>query len=216
MIDPNFSRASLLVSAALLTLATACGSVATTSGAGGSGGTTSGTTTTSSTSSTTTSTTTGSGGAAGGLCGGFAGTPCPADEYCDFGDNRCGGNDGSGVCMKRPVGCDKNLAPTCGCDQNVYDNPCLANAAGVDNNDNGFCQAPMGMFGCGAGFCFLATDFCQVTGSDVGGEPDSFSCQPLPADCAPTPSCACLDPGFCGGTCSATPDGGLKIFCPGG
>jgi hypothetical protein len=212
MIALNFARCASIAGAALLLMATACGNVETPSGGGGQGGTTS----SSSTTTTTTTTTTGGGGASGGTCGGIAGTPCPADEWCDFGDNRCGGNDNGGVCVKRPVGCEKNLLPTCGCDNQIHDNECDAHKAGVDVNDSGFCKAPAGMFACGAHFCTLGSYYCQVTGSDVGGTPDSFQCAALPAGCGAMPTCACLDPGFCGGTCSATPDGGLKIFCPGG
>jgi hypothetical protein len=208
-----------------------CGSAVTTGSGGGAtassagGGTSTATTATGTTSTATTGTSTASSTASGTgstsstgggtMCGGFTGALCAADEFCDYGDDRCGVADGGGTCTKRPAGCGKNLQPTCACDGMMYDNPCLANAAGFDANDNG-CPAPMGAFTCGSHFCTLGSQYCQHTTSDVGGQPDSYSCNPLPADCGAMPSCACLSAVPCAMMCVMTMDGGLMVNCPGG
>jgi len=160
--------------------------------------------------------TTGTGGAGGGgFCGGIAGIPCAADEYCDFSDDLCGGNDNGGVCLKRPLGCPDNFWPTCGCDGQVYANPCDANGHGVDVNDGASCKPPSGSVGCGPHFCAAGQEYCERDTSDVGG-PSTFTCKPLPPLCEAPPSCACLANVQCGGLCQTQPDGGLVVTCPGG
>lgn len=160
-----------------------------------------------------TSASTGAGG--GTVCGGFTGKPCAATEYCDFPDNLCGAADGPGVCTPRPQACDDIYQPTCGCDGQVHGNGCDANASGTDANDLGGCTPPAGMFGCGAIFCQLGSQYCEEDGSDTGG-PSFFSCKPLPAGCGSAPSCACLSSVVCGTACMPTADGGLQVTCFGG
>jgi hypothetical protein len=57
---------------------------------------------------------------------------CAATDYCRFAPNQCGG---AGTCEPRNVTCwassNKPLKPVCGCDGKVYQNYCLAAAAGV-------------------------------------------------------------------------------------
>ncbi|MFT3769892.1 MAG: hypothetical protein QM820_31055 [Minicystis sp.] len=151
------------------------------------------------------------------ICGGELGAPCPPDEYCDFGDNQCGGNDGTGICTKRPVGCPDNAQPVCGCDGQIHGNECDAQASGSDISILGGCKPPPGKFGCGAQFCALGTEYCERFNSDIGGEPPTFTCQPIPAFCAgPDASCSCLTEVPCGSNCSTTGDGGLQVICLGG
>ena len=69
----------------------------------------------------------------GAVCGGFAGTPCAADEWCDFATNDCGGSDNTGTCRTRPIACDDNLDPVCGCDGQTYGNACEAAKAVTHN-----------------------------------------------------------------------------------
>lgn len=68
------------------------------------------------------------------VCGGLAGAQCGADEVCIFSvGESCGDADFQGLCAKRPTTCaGTNGSPVCGCDGEVYQNACMANAAGVD------------------------------------------------------------------------------------
>lgn len=78
----------------------------------------------------------GAGGASGRACGGPAGLPCPAEEYCAFvGGAQCGDSDASGVCRPRPEACAQHCEGACGCDGQLYCNPCMAHAAGADATD---------------------------------------------------------------------------------
>lgn len=216
----------LVLGAAAVVMAslTACGSsVSSSTGAGGQGGdpvtsstsSTSATTTSSATSTTSATTSAGTGGGMPTVCGGKLGKPCAADEFCDYPDNSCGVFDSTGVCVKRPVTCPDNYQPTCGCDGTVYSNVCDANAAGSDENDNGVCAAPSGMFGCGAHFCALDSEYCEIALSDVGGVPSTYTCRPLPSGCS-IPTCGCLANAPCGASCTTTADGGLAVTCAGG
>lgn len=149
------------------------------------------------------------------VCGTFGSEPCAPDEYCDFTDDQCG-SAGPGVCVKKPLGCDGNFEPTCGCDGAIHGNVCEAASAGADVSNLGGCKPPPGTFGCGAKFCTLGAEYCEDFYSDVGGEPPTFTCKLLPEPCAPMPGCACLADVLCGFNCAVTGDGGLKVSCGGG
>src|SRR5262245_32463206 len=113
----------------------------------------------------------GASGGSAGRCGGVTSAPCPPDSFCDFASDQCGGTDRSGLCTPRPLGCDLEYIPTCGCDGTVYGNPCEANTSGVDVSNLGGCYAPPGMFPCGWTFCAF-NEYCVRALSDVGGYPD--------------------------------------------
>ena len=167
---------------------------------------------------TTTTTATNEGGGGGGQgggseCGGAAGLTCGADEYCNYGDNSCGATDSTGICTPRPMACDDIYQPTCGCDGTVYSNECDANVVGQDASGLGGCTAPAGTFACGQTFCADGQQYCQRAISDVGGEPDSYTCVSLPAGCD---ACACLANEPCGSSCEQAPGGGLTVTCLGG
>jgi hypothetical protein len=156
----------------------------------------------------------GAGGAGGGaICGGLAGSSCPPGDYCDYPDKMCGGNDGEGTCTPAPLGCPDIYEPVCGCDHQVYGNSCAADAAGSDVDDLGGCTPPPGMFGCGANFCELASQYCEIVGPGVEGGTTSYTCQQLPAGCGAPPSCGCLTNVTCGGDCMTTVDDGLEVIC---
>jgi hypothetical protein len=80
------------------------------------------------------------------ICGGLAGSVCATDEWCDYPDSAvaCGGDDSTGVCMKKPGGCPTDCPGVCGCDGNFYCNACDASAAGVDIDPNVACASAGG------------------------------------------------------------------------
>jgi hypothetical protein len=61
--------------------------------------------------------------------------------------------------------------------------------------------------------CPPASNYCQRT---IGGPPGAmphYSCQPLPAACGASPSCACLASVSCGAQCMGTKDSGFTVTC---
>lgn len=161
----------------------------------------------------------GSGGGSGMVCGGIVGDTCPGGEVCDYPDDLCGGADGQGLCIALPVACTEELDPVCACDGMIYDNPCMALAAGTDVSNLGGCPVMPGFFECGPKQCNAASEYCQHTTSDVANQPDSWICMPFdPNSCAvavPTCMCVTTETQACGGTCEDG-DGGVTVHCPGG
>jgi hypothetical protein len=148
---------------------------------------------------------------AGAFCGGFAGTPCAATEFCDYDDNSCGLADQTGICRPRPEVCTLIFDPVCACDGLVYPNECTANSEGSDLNAQGTCEVPTGMFTCGFKQCDLQTQYCLHEPRRSG--PDTFTCAALPA-CPSTPAtCACLASERCGNACSGNGSVGLRLTC---
>ncbi len=156
------------------------------------------------------------GGGSGRACGGFAGTNCPPGEFCDFGRNSCGRSDEGGTCRARPGGCPDLFSPVCGCDGNVHSNECDAQAIGVDVDASGACPLMVGQFTCGFRACSVMTEYCQRGVSDVGNEPDSFTCMDRPNGCNAAGSCACLSGEPCGSLCEGSAAEGMTLTCPGG
>ncbi|HVV86481.1 MAG TPA: hypothetical protein VHE35_25665 [Kofleriaceae bacterium] len=156
--------------------------------------------------------------AGGTVCGGILGVPCAADEYCDFPLDSCGFTDEQGTCKPRPEACPDGIVaePRCACDNMVYGNECDAYAAGFDLNAAGGCAVPDGWFACGYTQCNLFTDYCQHDVSDIGGEPDTFTCKPLPGCPSQFPTCGCLADEPCGSFCTGDGPTGLTLTCPGG
>ncbi|MBL0221157.1 MAG: hypothetical protein IPQ07_45790 [Myxococcales bacterium] len=156
-------------------------------------------------------------GGSGRLCGGFGGGVCGANEFCDFGRNTCGASDESGTCRSKPSGCTDNFDPVCGCDHLVHSNECDAQAVGVDVDASGACPVTTGTFACGFRTCQTASQYCQRGVSDIGGEPDTFTCKPLPGTCGVGgASCTCLAAEACGSFCAGAGTSGLTLTCPGG
>jgi hypothetical protein len=72
--------------------------------------------------------------------------------------------------------------PVCGCDGKIYPNACTANMANVDTSVDAPCAAPSGYFRCGAQFCVLGMEFCEVLGMDGPSNPSFFATSsPAPA-----------------------------------
>ena len=141
---------------------------------------------------------------------------CDATQFCDWDGNFCGTRSWEeGTCEPRPDGCDDFYDPKCGCDGQVYGNECEAHGAGVDIDENGQCTPPDGYFPCGPGYCQLGSSYCLLQVSDVGGEPNGYTCEALPAECTGNGDCDCLANVVCGDMCSATGEG-FMVTCPGG
>lgn len=141
---------------------------------------------------------------------------CGSDEYCDWTANSCGGlGEDQGTCKPSPEACDTEFAPVCGCDGEVHSNACVANGQGTDVSAAGGCEPPAEYFVCGYAFCDVATQYCEVSLSDVVGEPDYYSCKSLPEACNKELVCGCLvgEPCF---EFECTEDDGLTLYCPGG
>lgn len=70
-------------------------------------------------------------------------TNCDDDDYCELEAGVCTINDGKGFfygkCMAKPTVCIEIYDPVCGCDQNTYDNSCLAAANGASVSRPGEC-----------------------------------------------------------------------------
>lgn len=73
------------------------------------------------------------GGPEGKVCGGRLGQICWDGEYCRFPPSgACGEGGATGRCESRPELCAEDCPGACACDEQVYCNACMANAAGVD------------------------------------------------------------------------------------
>jgi hypothetical protein len=118
--------------------------------------------------------------------------------------------------MPKPDTCIDIYMPACACDGKVYANDCDAAAQGQDISSLGCSPPDATLFSCGPMFCVKGSDYCQRSNSDVGGEPASFTCKPLPASCMTPATCDCLANEPCGTMCEALPDGDLKVTCLGG
>jgi len=186
-------------------------------GAGGASAATGTTTTTGTTASTGTGAATGTGGGSGGgaVCGGLKGLPCAADEWCDYPNDDCGGDDDTGVCRPRPTSCPTPPpVSTCGCDGHAYASACDAEQAGVDVSANGSCAGSSSSsvssssssggtsFACGTVSCQAGVEYCDVAEGFV----EAYACKKLPASCLPpnAADCSCMpiqpDCGSCTGT----------------
>jgi hypothetical protein len=101
----------------------------------------------------------------------------------------------------------------CGCDGNIYNSPCQANAAGQDINNLPLCTSPPGTFACGPRFCMHGAEYCEAK---VGGSvtnPGSYVCYPLPAACSGTPSCQCVSGSAMCGNCTVSGAGDVSTAC---
>lgn len=145
---------------------------------------------------------------------------CAAEEWCDWTADSCGLVEPiPSECRPRPPDCTGEPSmPVCGCDNEVYDSVCQANAAGVDvAADDSGCPALNGFFACGDQWCSSLLEYCELWHSDVGDEPDVYYCLPFPDACAGmgmTLGCECLAwsmLGECFG-CEAV-DGGYILNC---
>jgi hypothetical protein len=147
---------------------------------------------------------------------------CPATWFCS--KTNCG--DVTGSCAPRPLICDANVMPVCGCDHITYWNTCLREDYGISADRPGEC-------GANATACLIDTDCgtpgvtcahllpsmasCSVSGTG--------SCWATPNDCAtgldirhwlacPLPAPGSAPP--CVSTCDAIQSGRTHIQAPRG
>ena len=117
-----------------------------------------------------------------------------------------------GVCETTPVA----DAGTCGAAGSncTYGDDCCSGWCPQRGADVSVCATPRaGAIGCNFTTCDAATQYCELTYSDVP-TPDSATCRPLPASCGGAAACGCAS-NACGG-CAVRAPGVLTFRCPGG
>jgi hypothetical protein len=74
-------------------------------------------------------------------CGARAGNTCTSAEYCAYREGEfCGAADAEAICQPRPVVCNQDYRPVCGCDRRTYGNACTAAMAGTGILRAGICE----------------------------------------------------------------------------
>ena len=157
----------------------------------------------------------GSGGSTGQMCGGFAGLPCPTNQFCELPTGNCTTPDISGVCASMGSGaCPAIYQPVCGCDGKTYPSDCDRRIAGVSKAADGACQAPSQP--CPADISQISSWLCtEGLTCEFGTDPrpscrDKATCTngtwttTIPELCSPLPPV----------TCPATRDAAAGQSCP--
>ena len=134
---------------------------------------------------------------------------CGSAELCQPQGYTCGDDSFGSVCAERPTDCSgATPLPVCGCDGEIYDSLCAAEAAGVGAAlYSNVCTAPTDTKPCGWTFC--GDEEACVENLEV-----SFECRALPAGCDPdAPTCDdCVPDGLEDCSCSDA-GGGIAITC---
>jgi hypothetical protein len=134
----------------------------------------------------------GGGGATGGAGAGGAGAGGAGAGGAGAGGAGAGGAGGN-------PGCASAVANgSCATDGTVCNDGCT-NACVACNSlrcTSGHWAAqesiPAPCFSCGTGDCQTNVEYCQKTEGGAVGNPPSYRCLTVPANCRPTPTCACL------------------------
>ncbi len=143
--------------------------------------------------------------------------PCVEGAYCAQSDPHIELCVDVGICAPQPLSCDDTYDPICGCDGELYGNPCEAAKAGVGSRGSFGCDPPEGSFSCGSSFCALDSEYCEYI---IGhGQLPAWSCLPLPCD-GGLSGCACLAEPLCpeemlfaAEYCQETESGGVVVGC---
>jgi hypothetical protein len=75
----------------------------------------------------------------GEVCGGFVGTPCDHDLWCEMKAGYCGAADMTGICVAKPSRCPDVDRAVCGCDGKIYSNDCERQKGLVSKQADGKC-----------------------------------------------------------------------------
>lgn len=107
---------------------------------------------------------------------------CPRGSYCAKAEGEC---KGLGFCKGRPLDCEPDAEPVCGCDGLTYENECIAAIVGVSTAHRGPCDGRgcSENENCGKGlYCAKADEDCSGIGT----------CTEVPEACPDgEPVCGC-------------------------
>jgi hypothetical protein len=151
-------------------------------------------------------------------CGGLSGLSCADDEYCNYAPEAlCGAADATGTCEAIPQACPREYAPVCGCNDQTYDNACMAASEGISVVRAGEC-GETGTVSCGGllGTACADDEFCNYPPDAICGAADATGvCERRPSVCPDQyePVCGCDNTTY-GNACAAA-SAGVSVLASG-
>lgn len=161
---------------------------------------------------------------------------CQSGTFCKLAEGSCGDSEAAGVCADTPAFCTLLFSPVCGCDGVTYDNPCMADSAGVNiaqagSCEDGRCCDPTtmpgegvnpacvegvsccgdGVWRCNEGDGATTCDSPGTVCSEVCGGIAGVACSSVDAVCKTNVGERCCD---IQGVCVEKPDFCTEIFAP--